>query len=59
MDKDTIIIKKLLERIVKELNKGYICQWCGHKSISPAGGTCPNNPDGKHQYVKAEMENNK
>ena len=33
--RDVAVIKKLLERIAKELNKGYVCQWCGHKTISP------------------------
>lgn len=56
MDKDAIIIKKLLERIVKLLNNGYICQWCGTRSIYPSGGSCPNSPCKHHQYVKAEVE---
>lgn len=55
-NRDVAVIKKLLERIAKELNKGYMCQWCGHKTISPAGGTCQQSPHHHHQYVKAELE---
>ena len=53
--RDVAVIKKLLERIAKELNKGYICSYCGHKTISPTGGTCQQSPHHHHQYVKAEL----
>lgn len=56
MNSEIIVIKKLLERIIKDLNKGYMCQWCGTRSISPSGGSCPNSPCKHHQYVKAEVE---
>lgn len=56
MNNDMIVVKKILERIAKDLEQGYICSYCGHKTIAPKGGTCPNSPHHHHQYVKAEAE---
>lgn len=33
-------IRKILERLTKYITKkkGYICQYCGHKTLQPYGG---------------------
>ena len=59
MKKDDVkAIREILERLKKDLThrRGFVCQWCGHKALTPTGGTCPNSPHHHHQYVKAELE---
>ena len=59
MKKDDVkAIREILERLKKDLihRRGFVCQWCGHKALTPTGGTCPNSPNGKHQYIKANIE---
>ena len=59
--KDAKAIKEALLRIIKDLQRrqGFICQWCGHKELAPKGGTCPNSPNHKHQFIKANIDNKK
>ena len=59
--KDAKAIKEALLRIIKDLQRrqGFICQWCGHKELAPKGGTCPNSPNHKHQFIKASVDNKK
>lgn len=62
MRKDDIkAIREILERLKKDAihRQGFICQWCGHKELAPKGGTCPNSPNHKHQFIKASVENKK
>ena len=37
-------IRKILERLTKYITKkkGYICQYCGYKTLQPYGGKCLN-----------------
>lgn len=62
MKKDDVkAIREILERLKKDLihRQGFICQWCGHKELAPKGGTCPNSPNHKHQFIKASVGNKK
>lgn len=62
MKKDDVkAIREILERLKKDLihRQGFICQWCGHKELAPKGGTCPNSPNHKHQFIKASIDNKK
>lgn len=59
MKKDDVkAIREILERLKKDLihRRGFVCQWCGHKALTPTGGSCPNSPNGKHQYIKASVD---
>jgi len=59
MKKDDVkAIREILERLKKDLihRRGFVCQWCEHKALTPTGGTCPNGPNGKHQYIKANVD---
>lgn len=59
MRKDDVkVIREILERLKKDVihRRGFICQWCGHKELAPKGGTCPNSPNHKHQFIKAGVD---
>ena len=49
-------IRKILERLAKHITKkkGYICQYCGHKTLQPYGGKCTQSKSGHHHYIAAE-----
>ena len=49
-------IRKILERLTKYITKkkGYICQYCGHKTLQPDGGKCAQSKSGHHHYIAAE-----
>ena len=49
-------IRKILERLTKYITKkkGYICQYCGHRSLQPYGGKCTQSKSGHHHYIAAE-----
>ena len=49
-------IRKILERLTKYITKkkGYICQYCGHRSLQPYGGKCAQSKSGHHHYIAAE-----
>lgn len=49
-------IRKILDRLTKYIMKpkGYICQFCGHKSLQPSGRKCAQSKSGHHHYIAAE-----
>lgn len=57
-DSDIKAIKEAVQRLVRDMERrrGYICQYCGHRSLAPKGGNCPNNPEGVHIYTKASVD---
>ena len=48
-------IRKILERLTKYITKkkGYICQYCGYKTLQPYGGKCAQTKSGHHHYIAA------
>lgn len=60
MKKDDVkAIREILERLKKDLihRRGFVCQWCGHKALTPTGGTCRFSPypNKTHKFIKANM----